>query len=290
MARSMWTGSIGFGMVNIPVSLQTATTSKSVAFHQIHKDCKSRIKEQRFCPVCDRAVQWDEIEKGYEYIKGDFIALSDADFEKLPIPSKNLIDIVQFAKLEEVDPIFFEKSYSIEPNKAAKHAYGLLLHVLSEKKLIALGKLTLRTKERLCALRPVGAGLLLSTLYFPDEINVDLEATAPEEKMSAAEEKMASSLVDMLTSPFDPMQFQDAYRVEMLKLIESKIDGAPAQQNMKRNTGANVLDLMESLQASLDNLQKEKGTSKTKTSAASSSNAASKKEKAKKKKSDKGVA
>lgn len=289
MARSMWTGSIGFGMVNIPVSLQTATSSKSVAFNQIHKECKSRIKELRFCPVCDREVPWDEVEKGYEYTKGDFIAFSDADFEKLPVPSKNLIDIIQFAKLEEVDPIFFEKSYLMEPNKAAKHAYGLLLHVLTEKKLIALGKLTLRTKERLCAMRPAGGGLLLSTLYFPDEINIDLDASSPEQKMSAAEEKMASTLVDMLTAPFDPEQFQDTYRVELMKLIESKVEGVPAQQSLKRNTGANVLDLMESLQASLDSLQKEKSSSK-KTSASSPGTAEQKSEKPKKKKSDKGVA
>ncbi len=285
MARSMWTGSIGFGMVNIPVSLQTATSSKSVAFHQIHKECKTRIKEQRVCPVCDREVPWDEVEKGYEYTKGDFISFSESDFEKLPVPSKNLIDIVQFARLEEVDPVYFEKSYSIESNKAAKHAYGLLLHVLVEKKLIALGKITLRTKERLCALRPVGDGLLLSTLYFPDEINVDLSANPPSEKMSAAEEKMASSLVDMLTAPFEPEQFKDTYREELLKLIESKVEGVPPTQRSKTSSSANVLDLMESLQASLDNLQQQKARSKSEKPAEPD-----KKTNPKKRKSNKGVA
>lgn len=259
MPRAMWSGAVGFGMVNIPVKLYTATENKNISFHLLHEECKSRIKEVRWCPNCDRQIEWGEVERGYEYAKGRYVPLDDDDFDQLPLPSKNIVQVTAFVKLEEMDPIYFEKSYYLQPEKTGAHPYNLFVNALREKEMIGLGTVAIRTKERLCALRPVGDTLLLSTLLYPDEIRIDLNAKPREAKISKQEMTMASNLIDMLAEEFEPEKYTDNYREALNKLIESKLEGEELVEEEPRRAGrGDVLNLMEALNASLNNLKEGK--------------------------------
>ncbi len=263
--RSVWNGSLSFGLVSIPVSLHTATESKSIAFNQIHAKCKTKIQEKRWCPTCQREVAWDEIEKGYQYAKGKYIALSGEDLEALPLPSKQTIAVQAFVKLKEIDPIYFEKSYYLQPDEKVERPFALFIHTLMEKKVVAIGTFAIRSKERLCCLRPAGGNLILDTLFYPEEIKVDFNQELPQIKLSGQEIKMASSLVDMMMQPFDLTQFKDHYREAMQKLIDAKLKGVPLTSDENPSKGAKLYDLMDALRRSV---AKQKTTSKPKSTGA----------------------
>ena len=199
MARAMWTGIIGFGMVSIPVKLYAATESKSVSFNQVHKDCKTRIKEVRWCPRCDRQIEWGEIEKGYEYAKDQYVTLTSEELEQLPLPSKNIIDVKSFVTVDEIDPIYYEKSYYLEPEKTGERPFSLFLQALEGKSMVAIGNITLRSRERLCALRTSGDTIIMSTLLYPDEIRTAPKTNEPATKINEQELQMAYSLVDLFS-------------------------------------------------------------------------------------------
>ncbi|PWU02973.1 MAG: Ku protein [Candidatus Melainabacteria bacterium] len=247
--RALWTGIVTFGLVSIPIKLYTATESKSVSFNQIHGKCKTKIQERRWCPHCERMVEWEEIEKGFEYAKGEFIPITKEDLESIPLPSKNTIAVQSFVKISEIDPVYFEKSYYVEPEENALRPFALFLQTLIDKDMVGIGSFTIRTKERLCCLRPVGGTLLIDTLLYPDEIKVDLNAKVPAAKLSLQEKKMAASLVDMMAQPFDPENFKDHYREALEKLIEAKLEGVEIEKPTPGKAG--TTDLMESLRRSL---------------------------------------
>jgi len=258
MARAMWSGVVGFGMVSIPIKMYAATESKSISFHQLHSVCKTRIKEMRWCPKCERQVEWEEIVKGFEYSKGRYVEVTADDLEKLPVPSKNAIDVTAFVELQEIDPIYFERSYYLEPEKVATRPFALLCKALTDKKMIAIATVTLRTKERLCALRPVGDTLLLNTLLYPDEIRVDLKAEAPKAKISKNEMAMANSLIDLLAEKFDPEKYKDRYREALMEVIDAKLEGEPMEEAEEAEKPGKVIDLMDALKASIDRAKKRK--------------------------------
>lgn len=256
-ARAIWTGVITFGMVSIPVKLFTATESKDISFNQLHKDCKGRIKEQKYCPTCDKKLEADDIEKGYEYAKGQYVIVTKEDMEKVPIGSKGNIEISSFVKLAEIDPVFYEKTYYIEPDEAAKKPYTLFMRAIQEKGMTAIAKFTLRTKERLCALRPMDGTLICNTLLYPDEIRVSPGKSLPDVALSDKEVGMAGMLIDMMTHEFDPENYKDHYREALLKIIEAKLEGkelveAPAA------APTNVVDLMDALTASMEKMKAQK--------------------------------
>lgn len=251
MARAMWSGVIGFGMVSIPVKLYAATENHNVSFHQIHSECKTRIKELRWCPSCEREVEWKDIEKGFEYSKGEYIEVTDKDFEKLPLPSKNVIEVTAFVQSGEIDPIYFEKSYYLEPDKQGKRPFNLFLESLSKKDMIAIGSITLRTKERLCALRPIGSTVGLATLVYPDELRIDPTEELPTQKATKQELDMASNLIDLLAEEFDPSKYRDRYREALMKVLDAKLDGEPVKVSRKKATGGEVVDLLEALKQSI---------------------------------------
>jgi DNA end-binding protein Ku len=257
MPRPIWKGLITFGMVSIPVGLYGATDSKDISFNQLHSVCNSRIKQKRWCPVCDVEVTSDEIVKGYEYVKDQYVIVTDEDFESLPIASKHSIELSAFVNAAEIDPVYHEKAYFIEPDETGVKAYALLLKALESKGLTALAKIAIRTKERLCALRPKDGALVLHTLYFPDEIRVEAAPRLPDVLVSERELAMAHSLIDLLQEPFTPEKYGDTYRDALLSVIEAKVQGseavlAPAPE------APNVTDLMAALKASVEAAQKGK--------------------------------
>lgn len=254
-ARSIWNGVVSFGLVSIPVRLSPATSSKDIAFNELHAVCKSRLKRQRWCVTCQKEVGSDEVIRGYEYAKGQYVQMTDEDFEKVPIPSKHTIEIAAFVKAEEIDPVFYDSAYVLEPEDLGKKPFALFMHALGEKGMTAIARITVRKKEQLCALRVFKGNLMMETLYDQDEIRVDLSKERGEVELTEPERKMADALVELLTTEFNPCEFKDHYREALLEVIQSKLDGrevitppeaAPTQ----------VTDLMEALRASVEAAKK----------------------------------
>ena len=254
MPRSIWNGVISFGMVSIPVKLYTGTQDKDISFHMLHKTDDTRIKMLRWCPDDERPVDMDEIVRGYEYARDQYVVLTEEDFEKLPLPSKHTIELTQFVDAEEIDPVFYEKSYWLEPDEVGVKPFALLMRALREKNLTAIAKIAIRNKERLCALRAKDGTLVLETLFYPDEIRIE-EQEAPDIEVSQRELEMAFTLIELLHEPFDPERYHDEYRRALMEVIQAKLDGqeiaeAPAP------VPANVTDLMSALKASVEAAKK----------------------------------
>lgn len=256
-ARAIWSGIITFGMVSIPVKLYSATDNKDISFNQLHRDCKGRIKEQRFCPTCDRKIEYEEIEKGYEYSKGQYVVLTKDDFEKLPLPNKNSIEITSFINTDEVDPVFYDKAYYIEPEEAAKKPFALFMRAMQEKGMVAIARVAIRTKERLCCLRSYGGTLMMNTLLYPDEVRVEKNKPLPDVQVSDKELAMAGSLIDLMAQEFEPSIHKDRYREALMQLIEAKLEGKEIHE-APAAAPANVIDLMDALQASMENIKAKK--------------------------------
>ncbi len=222
--RSIWKGVITFGMVSIPVRLTPATEDKDVSFHLLHEQDHSRIKFKRWCPVDDQEVSNEELVRAYEVSKGQYVEVTDEDLERLPLPSKHTIELSAFVKTDDIDPVYFEKSYFLEPEETGLKPYTLLMRVLQEKDVAGVAKIALRNKEHLCALRPLDGTLLLETLHYPDEIR-EHEQKLPKVVVSEREIDVAGSLVEALSEDFDPGKYHDDYREALLEVINSKAEG-----------------------------------------------------------------
>jgi|AGTN01.3.fsa_nt_gi Ku protein, prokaryotic len=256
-ARSIWKGIITFGMVSIPIKVYSGTESKDISFRQLHNECKGRIKQQTFCPACDRNVEYAELTKGYEYGKDQYVVVDKDDFEKLPLPNKNSIDVTNFVTSDAIDSPHYDQTYYVEPEDAAKKPFALFMKAMTEKNVIAIGKIAIRTKERLCALRPIGGTLVMNTLLYPDEIRIDLHKPMSDIEVNDKELAMAGSLIDMMTDDFEPEKYTDNYREALLKLIEAKVEGREIEVAPQAKEGT-VVDLMAALQASMESLKAEK--------------------------------
>jgi len=257
MPRSIWNGVISFGLVSIPVGLYSAVTEKDIRFNQLHKVCGTRIKQQKFCPHCEKIVETDEIEKGYELSKGHYVVVDDADFESLPVPSKHTIEVTAFVKAEEVDPIFFDQTYYLEPTDAGKKPLALLMKALEEKQVVAVAKVALRNKENLCLLRFMNGGVVLETLFWQDEIRKPEETNLENVKVDDKELNMAMSLVDLLAGEFKPEEYSDTYREALMERIEAKQHGGQLTVAPEPKE-ARVVNLMDALKASLEQAKKDK--------------------------------
>lgn len=256
-ARSIWKGIITFGMVSIPIKVYSGTESKDISFRQLHNECKGRIKQHTYCPACDRNIEFAEITKGYEYGKDQYVVMDKEDFEKLPLPNKNAIDVTNFVTVDAIDSPHYDQTYYVEPEDAAKKPFALFMKAMTEKNVIAIGKIAIRTKERLCALRPIGGTLVMNTLLYPDEIRIDLHKPASDIEVNEKELAMAGSLIDMMTDDFEPEKYTDNYREALLKLIEAKVEGREIEVAPQAKEGT-VVDLMAALQASMESLKAEK--------------------------------
>jgi DNA end-binding protein Ku len=255
MARAIWSGSISFGMVSIPVKLFGATESKDISFHLLHATCGTRLQQRRWCPTDEVDVPWNETARGYEYAKGQYVMLTDEDFEQLPLPSKHTIDLSAFVEEKEIDPVYYERSYYLEPNERSEKPYALLVKALEQKKLTAIATITIRKKEQLCAIRVHEGTLMLETLYYPDEIRNERGMDLNGVKVSDRELDMAFTLIDIFRKPFDPSEYQDHYREALAELIEAKLEGkevvtAPPARETR------VLDLADALKRSVEAAKK----------------------------------
>lgn len=252
--RSIWKGAINFGMVTIPVKLYTATEQKDVRFRLVHKTDGAPVVEKRFCSAEDKEVSWDELARGFEVAKGEYVLVDPEEIEAAAPETTRTIEIGDFVQLEEIDPIYFEKSYFLEPTDVGAKPFNLLLRALEETGRVAVAKVAIRTKERLATLRVYDSTLVLETMYWPDEIRSPEQLELPSGRAaspSTKELQMAQSLVENLSARFDPGQYQDQYRLALQELIERKMAGE--KRNLRRRKPERkVVDLMDALQASLD--------------------------------------
>ncbi len=252
--HTMWKGSISFGLVNIPIKMHAATEDKDIRFRNIHKECKSPIKYEKICPNCNKEITPDDIVRGYEYEPGMFVIITDDDLEPLRQSKGRAIEILDFVKLEEIDPIYFIKSYYLSPQDTGEKAYNLLREAMNQSGRIAVAKITIRDKQSLAAVRVYQNLLVMETIFYPDEVrdiaqvpNVPASGTV---EVDEKELSMANQLIENLTTAFDPSKYTDEYRKELMDLINKKIAGDETVQPQTAPQ-RNVIDLMQALQESL---------------------------------------
>ena len=259
--RSIWKGAISFGMVTIPVKLYSATESKDVRFRMLCKRHEAPIEEKRVCTEGGEELAWDQLARGFEVARGEFVVLDPEEIDAAKPESSTTIDIGDFVEAVEIDPVYFEKSYFLEPTDIGAKPFSLLRKALDETERVALARVTIRTRERLATLRTYEDGLVLETMFWPDEIRstgaLDLPEGA-ETKVRPKELDMARSLIESLADKFRPESYTDAYRVALEELIARKIKGE-TRNAKRRKPEPKVIDLMEALQASVNEAKKKGG-------------------------------
>lgn len=253
--RAIWKGAISFGLVNIPISLFTAVRREELRFRQLRGTDLSPVNYKRVAEADGKEVPWDQIVKGYEYEKGKFIVLKDEDFKRVDIEATQTVDIINFVKIAQVNPLLFYKPYYMGPGKGGEKAYILLREALKETEKIAIAKVVIKTRQHLAAIKPQENGLMLELMHFPDELIESSEFKAPEGKsVSKPEMTMAKQLIDSMTSPWEPEQYTDEYHEALEKLIEEKIDNPDevAAKPRAKKKASNVIDLVAVLQQSIN--------------------------------------
>lgn len=251
--RSIWSGSISFGLVNIPIKLYTASKERTLSFNLLHKKDFSPIRFARICRVDGREIPEEEIVKGFEYRKGDYIIVDDEDFEKVDLKKTKMIEISGFVDLKEIDTVYFEKPYFLEPAKGAEKPYVLLREALLRTGKVGLGKYVLRNKEHLGIIKPMGNGIILNQLRFQEELS-DIPDLKFSEKSNAtiAEIKLAVALIEQLKSQFKPQEYKDEYTEELTKMIQLKAEGKVPAVKGTAPEPTPVKDLMAVLKESLE--------------------------------------
>lgn len=249
--RAIWKGAISFGLVTIPIRLHSAVEEKSFKFNQLHEQDQGRIKYKRFCATCGEEVSFDQIVKGYEYEKDHYVVLTDDELDR-GLGNIRSIDILKFVPHEQIDPMYFQRSYYLAPEATGVKAYKLLSKALADDERVAIAKIAFRDKEHLATLRVRDGVFVLETMYWPDEIRpADFEEVDQEVDVRAQEMAMAKSLIDNMTGDFDVNEFTDEYRVKLENIVEQKIQGKEILVVEEPGT-AKVLDLIEALKASVE--------------------------------------
>ncbi len=251
--RTLWKGAVSFGLVNIPVKMYVATENKDIKFNYLHQECMSPVQYRKYCPRCDRELNSEEIVRGYEYQKGNYVVINEADLERIPLENTKTIDILDFVNLQQVDPIYFDKSYYLEAAPGGEKAYSLLIEAMTQTEKVAIARVIIRTKQSLAALRVKDKVLLMETIFYPDEIRspAGLSPGLEADKLHENEVKMAVSLIDNLSVDFEPGKYHDEYRQALRELIEAKIVGKEVVSAPAVSDKGKVVDLMEALQASV---------------------------------------
>ncbi len=251
MASTVWKGYIAFGLVSIPIRLLAAVRGERVGFHQIHEVCNSRIRQQLFCPTCDRVVERSEIAKGYEVSKDNYVLVEDAEVKKIAPASSETMEIRQFVKLADIDPMYFDSSFYVVPEEAGKRAYQLLLNAMEKLEYVALAQVTMHQREYAVALRQHKNGLMLHTLFYANEVRDVPEYGAQSGvEVKNRELEMAEKLIQALAQPFEPERLEDEYQKKLLELVEAKSAGRTIKGVPHKQIAA-VGDLMAALRKSL---------------------------------------
>jgi DNA end-binding protein Ku len=252
MAPVVWKGYISFGLVSVPIYLVPAARSEHIQFHQLHKVCHTRLKQPLFCPHCDRIVNRSEVEKGYEFAKGEYIRFDPAELRKIEPPSAEAMEIAEFVQLDEVDPLYFDTSYYVAPTDAGVHAYHLLRGAMQESGYAGIAKVTMHNREYAVIIRARDKGLTLHTMYYPNEVR---EAKQFEDKdkteVRTAEKALALQLIKNLAGHFHPEKYHDSYQESLKRLIEAKAKGK-ALPSVHSKKLAPVIDLMSALKRSVE--------------------------------------
>jgi DNA end-binding protein Ku len=255
MARAIWSGAISFGLVNVPVKLYSATSPKTVRFHQLSAKTGARIRQKRVDPSTGDEVPYEEIVKGYEISPDRYVLIDPEELDALDPKATKTVDIEDFVDLDEIDPIFYDHSYYLAPTAGGAKAYRLLLDAMRESGKVGIGRVVLRSKQQLCALRPTGEVLTLSTMLFGDEVlapdRLDELEAVEDAPASDRELQMAEQLIDSLSREFDPSKYRDDYRDRVLQMIERKAAGEEIAVEPESEEPAAAPDLMAALEASL---------------------------------------
>ncbi len=255
MASTVWKGYVSFGLISVPIRLFVAAREEHVSFNQIHKECGTRVKQQLYCPTDQRVVERSELAKGYPVDKDTYVLVTEDELKSLEAESSESMEIQQFVKLDEVDPVYYQTSYYTVPEDPGRKAYALILQGMEQLKLGAIAKITLHQREQIVMIRPYNNGLVLHTLYYPAEVREIAEYghDSDDLKLQKAEIDLAEQFMKQLTAKFDPEQFKDEYQTRVEELIERKEAGMVAKSDKQpKKRLAPVINLMDALRKSME--------------------------------------
>jgi len=250
MATTVWKGHLTFGLISMPVRMFAAARGERISFNQLHKECHSRLKQPLFCPVCNRNVERSEIVKGYEYEKDQYVLFSEEEMDKIEPASAKVMEILEFVKLSEMDPLYFDSSYYISPEDAGVKAYQLLMKDMEESGYGAIAKLTMHQREHIVIVRPGTRGMTLHTMFYSNEIRAAESVPTDKIELKDQEKKLAQQLIESLAAPFDPQKYRDEYQENLKAMIAAKLKGQQVTEVAQPHL-APVIDLMEALKKSL---------------------------------------
>ena len=250
MATTVWKGHLTFGLISMPIRMFAAARGERISFNQLHNVCHSRLKQPLFCPVCNRQVERSEIVKGYEYEKDQYALFSEEELDKIEPPSAHVMEILEFVKLEEIDPLYFDSSYYISPEDAGLKAYQLLMNAMKESGYGAIAKVTMHQREHIVIVRPGSKGMTLHTMFYSNEIRAAESIPTDKVEVKDQEKKLALQLIESLKAPFEPQKYHDAYQENVRAMIAAKLQGQQVTEVAQPHM-APVIDLMEALKKSL---------------------------------------
>src|SRR5215831_7038572 len=256
MAATVWSGFLTFGLISMPVRLFSGVRSRGISFHMLHRDDHVRVKQQLICPEEEKVVDRSEIVKGFEYRKGEYVIIEPEEIKKIEPKTAKAMEILEFVKSDDVDPIYFESSYFLVPEDAGKRPYALLSRALEETDYVAIAKLTMHNREYTVFLRPYKGGMMLHTMYYKEEVK-DLDNFGrPDVELKDAEVKVAHQLIEALAGDFDPEKYHDSFQENLKTLIKARLEGEEVTPVEKPKKMAPVVDLMAALKESLAQVPK----------------------------------
>jgi DNA end-binding protein Ku len=268
MAASVWSGYLTFGLISMPVRLFSGARSSGISFNMLHRDDMTRVKQQLYCPADNRVIDRNEVVKGYEYRKNEYVVVEPEEIKKIEPKTAKAMEILEFVKATEVDPVYFESSYYLMPEEAGRRPYALLTKALEESEYVAIAKLTMHNREYTVFLRPHEGGLMLHTMYYEEEVRKVEGFGAPDVELKDSEVKVAHQLIEALATEWDPSKFRDDFQENLKKLIQTKLEGGEIAEVEKPKKLAPVVDLMAALKESLAQMEGRKKPAATAPAAA----------------------
>jgi DNA end-binding protein Ku len=265
MASSVWSGYLTFGLISMPVRLFSGARSSGISFNMLHRDDLQRVKQKLFCSAEDREISRDEVVKGYEYRKDEYVVIEPEEIKKIEPKTAKTMEILEFVKASDVDPVYFESSYYMLPDEAGRRPYALLTKALEESDYVAIAKLTMHNREYTVFLRPHNGGLMLHTMYYAEEVRQVEGFGAPDVELKDSEVKIAHQLIEALAADWEPEKYHDSFQDNLKNLIQTKLEGGKIAEVEKPKKLAPVVDLMSALKQSLAEMEGRKKPAATAT-------------------------